>query len=623
MRRLLLVVLPLLMALPASAADGSAMATYTHWKNLRDPGTSAISFSDGLRFLTQHPDWPQEKIIRLRTEAAALAEHAPPFGREPTGDEQAILRDYCANFPPISGRGMVACFLARAGVEPLREQWLHQGWIQGDFTLSEEDMILREFGTDLKSTDHIARIERLLYEGKTKPAERMMELVPRTSQALYHARIALITNQRNAESKMNGLSASERRNAGLLFDRMGWRMRHHQEDRLAELFLLAPSNVPYADLWWPMRAMAAREALNNKNFSQALAILDHHGDMKGEALADALWLKGWIILKYRHDPATAYREFYALYTHVKTPVSKARAAYWAARAATLNNNPDIAQQWYEKAAAHPTVFYGQLAHVTLHPDAPLPLPEAPRFTDAEKTAFDEEDLVRVARALDRAGDKEMRDLFLTSMGIHAEAPSRFAMLASLAHELGGTAAEVGVAKLALRKEVLLIDSGWPRIRLPESLAVEPALALSITRQESEFDPLAKSPANARGMMQLLPSTARHVAKQQGWRYSDAMLNNPQENITLGSTYLGQIISGFDGSYILGIASYNAGPANVRDWLRSMGRPPKTVEGAIDWIESIPYGETRNYVMRGLENLQIYRTLLQPDDPLQLTRDLVR
>jgi len=422
---------------------------------------------------------------------------------------------------------------------------------------------------------------------------------------------------------VNALSASERRDAGLLFDRIGWRARHHQEEHLAELFLLAPEEVPYPDLWWPTRAMAAREALNHKNFGQALAILSGHGDMKGEALADALWLKGWIILEYRHDPVTAYREFYSLYTHVQTPVSKARAAYWAARAATLNGNSDIAQQWYEKAAAHPTVFYGQLAHVALHSDVPLPLPSAPSFSRSEKEAFEQEDLVRVTRELARAGDKDMRDLFLTSMGIHTDSPTRFAMLASLAHELGGTAAEVGVAKLALRKEVVLVDSGWPRIRLPESIGVEPALALSITRQESEFDPLAKSPANARGMMQLLPATARHVAKQNGWRYSDAMLNNPQENIVLGSSYLGQIISGFDGSYILGIASYNAGPANVRNWLRSIGHTAKTAEGAIDWIESIPYSETRNYVMRGMENLQVYRTLLKPDAPPQIMKDLVR
>ena len=613
----------LLLAVPVAAAEGNLNATYEHWKYLRDPGTASIGFSEGLRFLTQHPGWPEEKIIRLRTEAAALAEPVPPFGNAPKGDEQAILSDYCGNFPPISGRGMLACFVARAGDAKTSDAWLHQGWIQGDFSQSEENMILREYGTVLTRADHVARVERMLYEGKTKPAERMMGLVPSNRHALYAARIALISNKRNAESKIGALPIADRHDVGLLFDRIGWRARHHQEEHLAELFAQTPEEIPYPDLWWPMRAMATREALAHKNFGQALAILSGHGDMKGEALADALWLKGWIILEYRHDPVTAYREFYALYTHVQTPVSKARAAYWAARAATLNNNPDIAQQWYEKAAKHPTVFYGQLAHAALHPNEPLPLPSPPSVSKADKEAFEGEEMVRITRELARAGNKEMRDLFLTSMGIHAEDPTRFALLANLAHELGGIDAGVGVAKLALRKEVVLLESGWPRIKLPEQLGVEPALALSIARQESEFDPHARSPANARGLMQLLPGTARLVAKKLGWRYSDAMLENPQENIVLGSSYLGQIIAGFDGSYILGIASYNAGPANVRGWLRTMGRTPKTEAGAIDWIESIPYAETRNYVMRGLENLQVYRTLLNPDAPVMLTKDLVR
>ncbi len=623
MRRLLLTIMMMLTALPARASDDNAMAIYERWQRLRDPATASIGFREGLRFLTQNPGWPQEKIIRLRTEAAALSEHAPPFGNTVAGEEKAIMQDYCGNFPPISGRGMLACFSARAGDEKTRDEWLREGWIQGDFSQSEEGMILREYGAGLTRADHIARAERLLYEGKTKPAERMMGLVPSNRHALYAARMALMTDKKNAESKMNALSAADKRDVGLLFDRIGWRVRHNQEEHLADLFAAAPADIPYADLWWPMRAMAAREALNNKNFGQALAILNNHGDMKGEALADALWLKGWIILRYRHDPITAYREFYALYTHVKTPVSKARAAYWAARAATQNGNADIAQQWYEKAARHPTVFYGQLAHLALHPTKPLALPASPSFSHAEKEAFEKEALVRITRALDRAGNHEMRDLFLTSMGIRTEEPARFAMLANLAHELGGTAAEVGIAKLALRKEVVLIESGWPRIKLPPSIAVEPALALSITRQESEFDPRARSTANARGMMQLLPSTARQVAKKNGWSYSEAELENPQKNILLGTTYLGQIIAGFDGSYILGVASYNAGPATIRKWLRNIGSTPKTAEGAIDWIELIPYGETRNYVMRGLENLQIYRTLANPDAPPQLMKDLVR
>jgi len=615
MARVILSLFLVLLALiaPRPAVAENVIATYARWERLRDPGKTEISFGDGLRFMREHPDWPQEKIIRLRTEQAALRERPSP----------AAMQPYCTDAPPLSGRGMLACYLAGAGDAATRETWLRDGWVQGDFSSDEERYLLNNLNAKLSPELHAQRVERLLFEEKTKPADRILHMVPARYQPLFLTRIATITDHKSAEARIANLSPEQRRDAGLIFDRIQWRIRHKQDDHLADLFAQAPADVPYADLWWPSRAMAAREALNNKNFGQALAILAGHGDLKGEALADALWLKGWIILQFRNDPMTAYREFYALYSSVKTPVSKARAAYWAGRAAQANGNHDISRAWMAKAAQHPTVFYGQLAHSLITPDQPLKLPSPPLFTAAEKAAFENEEMVRAVREITRTGNKSMRDLFLTSMGVHAESPVRFAMLASLAHELGGTAAKVGIAKLALRKGVVLVESGWPRIALPQTLGVEPALALSITRQESEFDPNARSPANARGMMQLLPPTARHVAKKNGWRYTDAMLENPQQNIVLGTAYLGQIIRGFDGSYILGIASYNAGPSNARRWLKSIGKLPRNANDAVNWIEAIPYGETRNYVMRAMENMQVYRTLMNPSAPPQLLKDLAR
>ncbi len=587
-------------------------ATYVQWERLRNPDTVGISFAEGTRFLAEHADWPEIKLIRLRTEAAALLERPA----------RAVMAAFCAESPPISGRGMVACAQAQAGSVATNQAWVKQGWIQGDFSENEEDQIRDAYGALLTHADHVARTDRLLYEGKVTPAKRMLPLVSER-RALYETRIAFITGDKRAPAQLARLAASQQRDGGLLLDRIRWRAAHDMDDQLAELFALAPKTVPYPDLWWPMRAMAVRNAINQQNYKQASALLANHGALKGEYLADALWMKGWIGLQRHGDAGAAYQHFYELYTAVYTPVSKARAAYWAARAAIANGNDDIARDWMGKAARHPTVFYGQLAHAWLKKKAPLPLPAMPGFTAAEKSAFDRDDLVQIARQLAAQGDNKGRDAFLNALALRATTAAQFALVADLATDLGGTAAGVEVAKQALRNAIVMLPVGWPRIAVPANVGIEPALTLAITRQESEFDPRARSSADARGLMQLLPATAKHVADKHDIPFSPSMIENPNVNMTLGSTYLGQLIRGFDGSYILGIASYNAGPGSVRRWIATMGRPPANLHGAIDWVESIPYGETRNYVMRVLENVTIYRTLADPKAEVELESDLVR
>ncbi len=340
-------------------------------------------------------------------------------------------------------------------------------------------------------------------------------------------------------------------------------------------------------------------------------------------LADHGALKGWLRLQNKQDAQAGYKDFYALYGSVSTPVSKARAAYWAGRAAEKNGNHDIAVEWMQKAARYPTVFYGQLAHLWLHPGVPLALPPAPRITRETQARIARHELARVAEMREKAGDHAGRDAFLSALAVALDNDEELAALAVFANQLKDVAGGVEIAKLALKQGVLLVEAGWPRITLPEALSIEPALALAITRQESQFDPRARSPAGARGMMQLMPATARDLAKKLGLRWSDAALDDPAMNIALGSYYLGRLIRGFDGSYILGIASYNAGASPVRAWRHRMGPPPASLEAAIDWIESIPYAETRTYVMRVLENLTLYRALQAPDAPPTLDKDLLR
>ncbi len=599
----------------AQSLSDPLLEAYALWASLRDPEASTpIPFNDGYRFLAGHPGWPEEKLIRLRTEEAAL---------DGAGIDKSTLRQFCNAFPPISGRGMFACAAASASTLAQRKQWVKQGWQQGDFSEYEEKNLLDIYGKQLATADHIARMDRLLFEKKTGQAKRMLKRVPRERETLYLARIALSTDARDAASRLNSVPVNVKRDPGLTFDRIGWRMRKGDDDGVRELLLAGPKNPPYAELWWKLRAPAARTALMDGKYSDAIRILEDRGDLKGEALADALFLKGWIALTYRKDTRASYRDFYKLYTSVTTPVSKARAAYWAAESARFNGNPDIMRQWLEKAAARPITFYGQLAFARLHPNTKLPLPPEPTVSRAEETAFAGDEQVKLIKRLAEANQDEMVNRFLLNLAGQEQPPARFVLLTRLAREIGNEANAVRVAKLALRKGVVLTSAGWPVIDVPDDSAIEPALALAIIRQESEFDTQAESPAGARGLMQLMPGTAREVARKNDIEYSKGDLVEPDANMALGTSYLGDMIQWMDGSYILGIAAYNAGPGNVQKWAKAFGRPGEQPEEAVNWIENIPFGETRNYVMRVLENMQIYRQLLDEKSHPQLAQDLTR
>lgn len=602
----------LLLLLPAPAL-ADAQGSYAQWKYLRDPSTLQISFGEGHRFLSQHGDWPEAKTIQLRTEEAAL-------NQSPDG---SAMRAFCEQFPPLSGRGMLACVTANAAGAN-REAWLKQGWLQGDFSPYEEELVLNRFGGALSHEDHEARADRLLYEGKINSAQRMMSLVSHQRVPLYEARIALITGARNANAKLEALPGNYRNDPGIMFDRIRWRHKKGLDAGVAELFVQSPEDPPYPDLWWPLRAIAVREAMASAQYGEALEIIRRHGELTNrEFLAEALWLKGWINLEFRGNAGEGYKAFYDLYTNVGTPVSKARAAYWAGRAATKNGNAGIARDWFEKAAAHPTVFYGQLAHLQLHPGVPLELPEQPYVSDAAKQSFAQEEMAQVVRLLAERGEEEEAELFLVHMASVAQSRERLALLADLGESVMGKHGGVLVAKAALRQGVVLTKAGWPMPTIPDNIEIEPALALAITRQESEFDPRAQSRANARGLMQLLPGTANETARRFAIPYSPDKIWNEDTNVLLGSAYLGSLVNAWDDSYILAIASYNAGPANARRWREDYGHPSGDIEQSINWIESIPFSETRNYVQRVMENLQVYRTRLHSQQKVALAQDLTR
>jgi soluble lytic murein transglycosylase len=440
-------------------------------------------------------------------------------------------------------------------------------------------------------------------------------------------RMALMADDRNAPFMVTQVDSKLAKDPGLLHARMMWRARKDDDDGVRELLLEAPDNVPFAEKWWKQRERQVRGAIDENQYSLAEKLLAKHGQTEGQGYAEALWLQGWVKLEFLDRPQEAYTHFYAMFNAVKYPVSKARAAYWAARAAAKSNDKEAAKSWYTTATAYPSTFYGQLASVVLYGSAPLRLPADPAIGADSKERFASGELVRAIKLCMELGREELATVFSNHIIDNADTPDEMAQAAALMRRLHSDVLGVRSAKRALQQNTILLETGYPRPNLPSGLAVEAPLALAITRQESEFDTKARSKANAIGLMQLLPATAKETARKHNIPYSgEATLLSSSSNMRLGSAYLGRLIERFDGSYVKAIAAYNAGPGRVRQWEDIYGNPGNTPEEVINWIEKIPFSETRNYVQRVLENLQVYRHLTVPagkTPTLLIEQDLLR
>jgi soluble lytic murein transglycosylase len=355
--------------------------------------------------------------------------------------------------------------------------------------------------------------------------------------------------------------------------------------------------------------MLARDALQAKRADQAYKLVAAHGLKRGVAFAEAEFMAGWIALRWLKKPDVALRHFQTLEDNVTTPVSKSRAAYWMGRAHEAARRTRDATLWYDRGAQYGQTFYGQLAARKLPGGAPL-MPADPMVTDLERQAVERRDIVSVARWLKQIGEDDRARVFLLRLGRLAGSAGELGLSAALALDLGRPDVSVAIARRGVETGVVLFDTAYPVVDLGATGAIERALVLALTRQESSFNTAAVSPSGALGLMQLMPDTARAVATRLNRPYDAARLTrDPAYNVALGSQYLGEMLEKFGGSYELALAAYNAGPNRVSRWLTSIGDPRGGTIDMVDWIELIPFRETRNYVQRVMENVTVYRDRL--------------
>jgi soluble lytic murein transglycosylase len=580
----------------AARQTGNALLQeFIQWRKLKDSETRADA-NEIMGFIETHPDWPDVAILLDRAEESIALE----------GAQESQVRRWMQ----LKGnsRSDATSYLVK------------QVWKCGELNTAEQENLLRAFPSYIGQEEIITRVNKLLWEDMANRAKPLIPLIPARLRKIAYARIALQTNQFGIEKLLADMPAQYRNDSSVLYERMRWRARKQLDSGVREILLQAPMKVAYPAKWWPYRVHQVREAIQDGQYDTALRLLQNHGQTGDVELADALWLRGWILLTRKNDANAAYKDFYDLYHHVNFPVSLSRGAYWAGLAAQKNNNRDIAQNWFKEAAKYPSTFYGQLASIELGATH-LSLPDS-QSNASKNFSSSQQRMVDLVRLLARYDQKLSVEKFMFHLAsIQKRHYGNLHSLGRLAQEIAMPHLTVRTGKAAMQTQRLWLGKTSHPVIDASNLAVETALALAITRQESEFNPQARSSANAMGMMQLLPGTAQQMARKWGAPYSQAQLMMPRYNMELGSAYLAGLLDKWNGSYPLAIASYNAGPGNVNKWVAQMGYPPSDTIGMLNWIERIPFAETRNYVQRVLENLQVYRTLLGAKEPLTKQRML--
>jgi peptidoglycan lytic transglycosylase len=600
----------------AQRAKEKLPAKLIQWLDLIRPGPGR-SFDEITKFIRQNPDWPGQVSLQQAAERAmpadyGIAETLAWFkGREPQTIEGTIAL----------GRAYAASGLREDAARVVRA-----GWIRMAISADKEQPFLDQFGSFLRPQDHLARLDRLLWEGEVDGARRAMARADSDHRRLAEARIRLMTGGAGVDAAVAAVPKALQNDPGLIYDRARFKRRNDDDVGAAALLDPPPPTNPYPALMWKEYEYAARHALDRGDISVAYRLAEAHGAEDGSVFADGEFLAGWIALRFLNEYKTGYDHFTKLYAGVGSAISKGRGAYWAGRAAEEMGEKALAQEWYKKAAESLSSYYGQLAAQRLGTADGLNFPRLPKITNEAKAKFEKLELVRLVRMLGELDEADRTRSFLMRITERAKDPAEYRMIADLANDIGRRDYGVAVAKLARQEGVELLDYLYPMQTLPAGNNPEDALVLAVIRQESAFDQKAQSSAGALGLMQLMPRTAKHVAKKLQIPYSDAKLTkDPSYNIRLGRAYLGDLLDGFGGSYILAVASYNAGPARVQSWLAEYGDPRDRGVDAVDWIETIPFAETRNYVQRVLENLQIYRHRLngKTEIALSLEQDLSR
>lgn len=575
-------------------------------------------------YVTQNlSSWPRMTSIRAKAEAK-LFDNPIPASR-------AI--NWFQGHEPVSGEGRMV--LARAhyaqGNKASGDLWLKSAWRESKLTRDRQKEVFRSFRNRLTKDDHAARADYLIWLGSShfSKAEALIPHMDKAHGALTNARIRVSANRSGMDAAIKAVPSSLRDDPSLLYERARWRRKKKTKTYALPVYLQI--NRPTATengkkkIWGEKRIMM-RWAIEEKKYGEAYQLATNHGLTRGAEFAEAEFSAGWLAITYLGQPQKAAKHFETLRNGVSTPVSLARASYWQARAAERLGSAD-AELYYIEASIYPNTYYGQLAAHKANTDASHVSLPIEADTSAISSSFEGDARVRALRLLGEVREERYFSQFAFHLDDELGNTQELSLLSQLSKDYGYMRPSLRAAKQAGRFQSMLTDSGYPIIQEIESLSsqFDKEFVYAIARQESEFAGNAISSAKAYGMMQMINGTAKATARKHKIPYSRARMTADKDySVKLGAHHLNDLLEQFDGSYILAAAGYNAGPHRSKQWIKAYGDPRTGEVDPIDWVESIPFSETRNYVQRVLENMNVYRARRNGDSHQNLIlQDLTR
>ena len=590
-------------------AKDKSIYNFIQWRHLLTKGNKA-SYYDYKNFIDNNENFP--RIGRVKY----LAEHK--LSTDSISPKKII--DWFGPNEPLSGFGKMILgesFILTGNTQK-GQSLIKEGWITAELSKSELRFYRKKFKKYLNADDYIKRADYLAWNNKYWDLKRLLRYLPKDYELLYTARQLLMSKSYGVDNAISKVPSKFKNDAGLNYDRLKWRRKRGRVDSSLEILLKVKNNKDYLvrpDKWWIEREIISRSLIYKKKYELAYKISSNHALTDGPEYAAAEWMSGWIALSFLDDPLLAKDHFENFYDNVGYPISTSRGAYWLAKTYQKLGKEDLAIQWFEKAAMFLTTYYGQLAFMELDPSKTFELSKDKDVSKDYRDYFFKKELVRTIYLLDELNEDKYAKHILRHLANDDIENGSEILAAELATSIDRFDFAIQIAKIASYEKRFHNKFNYPIISTPNFIngrkIPETAFILSIIRQESEFDLSANSHAGAKGLMQLMPYTAKLVAKQAKLPYSRSRLTTDAEyNINLGSHYIAGLILEYDGAYPFAIAAYNAGPKRVRYWKKINKNPQKNQIDYVDWIELIKFRETRNYVQRVLENYNVYRYILE-------------
>ncbi len=585
------------------------LITWMHLKTTRN----GASFNEYKKFIEQNEDYPRINRIRYLAEEKIYLRNNSPTS----------IINWFEKYPPLGGLGKIKlaeAYLEQNQINKVREL-IKDGWITASIRKNDLGYYRAKFKKFIDSDDHIKRADYLAWERKYWDLKRMLKYLPKDQRALYNARQILMSNSYGVDNAISKVPQYLKEDPGLEFDRLRWRNRRGRLDGSLEILyrnsLKTEKQMVRPDKWWDQRESVVRSLIYKKRYKTAYKISSEHALSAGPSFAEAEWLSGWIALTFLNSPEYAINHFQNFYNNVGYPISLARGAYWLGSSYEKLNENDLSNKYYTEAAKFPMTYYGQLAFNKINPGGNFELKDQSFFDKDYEKEFKKNKLIRHLILLKELNATQLgKDIFKHLAGLNIDKGSEV-LAAELATSLERYDFAIQISKKASYEKRFYNTYNYPIINTPKIInnktMPKQEIVLAIIRQESEFDKSANSWAGARGMMQLMKATAKITAKQAKLPYSiSGLTKDPEYNIKLGSYYFNGLLEDYNGVFPFAIAAYNAGPNRVKIWRRVNGDPSKGQTSYINWIEQIRFEETRNYVQRVLENINVYKYILSKE-----------